>query len=798
MNIYDGAGRVSRQTQADGGAWRFDYGTAMQTLVTDPRGSTTIHRFNSQGFPESVTDALGQATTYTYATNSNLLAATTDPLGRVTRYGYDGLGNVTSITDPAGTVRRMTYESTFNKIISASNPVTPPTLFGYDTLGNMTTITDPRGKTTTLTYNAFGQALTITDPLGHTVTFAYDSAGNVTGIADPLGNTTRFEYDAAGRRLRRIDPRGKATQFSHDALDRVTLITDPLGSLTRFAFDPNGNLLTATDARNHTVGHTYDDMDRVQTRTDPLGAIERFVYNPLGNLTQRTDRQNQVSTFVYDVLNRLSTAHYADGSGTTFTYDGGGRLTRADDSSGGTLTSAYDALDRVIIAESTTSGTISYEYDAIGRRKTVAMPGLSSTTYEYDSGSRLRRVVQGPRVALLDYDDAGRRTLVTLPNGVSTEYEYDLASRLTGAIYRNGATVLGNLAYTYDGAGNRTRVTGSYARSLLPDPVATAIHDVANRQRVFGNKQMTFDANGNLTTIVDEGGTTQFSWDARDRLARIEGPGIAASFDYAFGRRTTKTINARSTQFLYDDVDAYGQLESGTLTTYLRSLAIDEPLSAASADRTLFALHDALGSTIAVLDQAGAPVTTYTYEPFGSTSVNGDELVTRFQFTGRENDGSAGLYYYRARYYHPALQRFISEDPLYRLTGAQCSPLSKGSQALNFYSYVENNPTGFIDPFGLNKKNCMANYFMKCLPDCAVLPGFTTWITTGGEVTADYFATKAFLHAAARNLVYPLKSSIFRGLASVATKATPVAALAALNWCIWSCLYEEGQCEGVW
>jgi RHS repeat-associated protein len=34
-----------------------------------------------------------------------------------------------------------------------------------------------------------------------------------------------------------------------------------------------------------------------------------------------------------------------------------------------------------------------------------------------------------------------------------------------------------------------------------------------------------------------------------------------------------------------------------------------------------------------------------------------------FLYTGWEND-LTGLYYYRARYYHPTLQRFISEDPI--------------------------------------------------------------------------------------------------------------------------------------
>jgi RHS repeat-associated protein len=60
-----------------------------------------------------------------------------------------------------------------------------------------------------------------------------------------------------------------------------------------------------------------------------------------------------------------------------------------------------------------------------------------------------------------------------------------------------------------------------------------------------------------------------------------------------------------------------------------------------------------------------------------------------FQFTGRENDGLAGLYYYRARYYDSDLRRFISEDPI----GTRGGP--------NLYAYAANNPVSFSDPLGL-------------------------------------------------------------------------------------------------
>jgi RHS repeat-associated protein len=33
-----------------------------------------------------------------------------------------------------------------------------------------------------------------------------------------------------------------------------------------------------------------------------------------------------------------------------------------------------------------------------------------------------------------------------------------------------------------------------------------------------------------------------------------------------------------------------------------------------------------------------------------------------FQFSGKPIDGSTGLYYFGARFYNPAIQRFITED----------------------------------------------------------------------------------------------------------------------------------------
>jgi RHS repeat-associated protein len=99
-------------------------------------------------------------------------------------------------------------------------------------------------------------------------------------------------------------------------------------------------------------------------------------------------------------------------------------------------------------------------------------------------------------------------------------------------------------------------------------------------------------------------------------------------------------------------------------------------------------LTDPLGSTVATTDSTGALATQYTYEPFGNTTSTGSATSNAFQYTGRENDGT-GLYFNRARYYSPRLQRFISQDPI-----------GFGGGDTNLYAYTFNSPTNLTDPGG--------------------------------------------------------------------------------------------------
>jgi RHS repeat-associated protein len=701
-NVYNAtSGRLIQQTLADGGVYQFVYtndatGKIIQTDVTDPRGKVRRVTLNAAGYRVSDTRALGQpeqqATTYTWQAGTNLLLSETDPLGRQTTYTYDAKGNITSVTRLAGTAQAVTttatYEPTFNQVASITDPLNHTTTFAYDSTGNLTTLTDPTNRQVTFTYNGQGQPLTITTPAG--TTQATYALGDLTTVTDPLGNVSTQATDGGGRVLRWTNPLGQQTQYAYDALNRVTQLSDPFGQTTAFTYDGNDNLLTLADAKNSVTQYTYDGKNRVATRKDPLLRQESFQYDGKDNLTQTTDRKGQVTTTTYDSRNRPAVVTYTDGATVQYTYDAGNRVTQVVDSVTGTITRGYDGLDRVT-SETTPEGTVTYTYDAASRRTSMAVAGQPTVNYSYDNANRLTQVSQGSDTATFAYDVAGRRSSLTLPNGVVVTYSYDAASRLTSLTYTQGAATLGNLTYSYDQVGRRIGSGGSFARTGVPDVINTANYDAANQQLTVGTTGATYDNNGNLATLTDTSGTTTYTWNARDQLVSLSGPSVTASFQYdAVGRRKQKTINGTTTNFLYDGLNVVQELNGTTPSAnLLTSLGIDETLLRTDSTGARSFLADGLGSTLALTDAAGLVQGEYTYEPFGKTIATGAASTNAFKYTGREDDGT-GLYYYRARYYHPGLQRFISQDPI-GFDGGD----------VNLYAYVGNDPGNWVDPLGL-------------------------------------------------------------------------------------------------
>jgi RHS repeat-associated protein len=138
--------------------------------------------------------------------------------------------------------------------------------------------------------------------------------------------------------------------------------------------------------------------------------------------------------------------------------------------------------------------------------------------------------------------------------------------------------------------------------------------------------------------------------------------------------------------------------------TYVYGSYVDEPLvKIDSAGTKLYYHANRQFSVTAMTNASGTVVERYAYSPYGVTTILAPDGSTvratsaignSYMFTGHRLDAEFAsssedaIYYYRARYYVPALGRFIGRDVLGYIDG------------LNLFGYVRGNPFTWNDPAG--------------------------------------------------------------------------------------------------
>jgi RHS repeat-associated protein len=319
------------------------------------------------------------------------------------------------------------------------------------------------------------------------------------------GVTPILRYDPLSR-----DALGRTCAESTYSTGGQSIRSSHIDSGEGFAFtDVRGTPLYAWDTAGQRVRTEFDALRRpshvwVKKGNDPEWLSQRMIYgeaaaNPEdSNLRGKTllhfDGAGLAVTDSYDFKGnllsskrRLATTYDAEPSWTALAG-----LTVTSD-----LLSAASAL-----LEGETFAT-STAYDALNRPTSMTQPDSSVILPSYNEAGLLDGVDVKIRdastattfVENIDYDSKGRRERIEYGNGTATAYDYDpLTYRLTRlkTTRASDSTILQNLFYTYDSAGN-----------------IVAIADTAHQTVFFAGQQVTPSA--------------EYEYDALYRLVKANG-----------------------------------------------------------------------------------------------------------------------------------------------------------------------------------------------------------------------------------------------------------------------------------
>lgn len=724
--------------------------------------------------PLTKTDALGRTTTSAYdATTGNLLRVTAPTVTvqgggtqtLVTQYtSYNSFGEVLSMTGPDGMVTSATYDSKTGENLSQTvdagaaphlNLLTSKT---YDMAGNAATAIDANGNKRGYWYDDRRQMTGYAVPTspnfiqyadytldgyqgclygadGTKTYFTRDVDGNVTNkqLSSTSGSRNyAYTYDIDDRLSTSTDPALNVTTQAYDAAGRVYQVINAKGKVAvQYAYTPNGKIASIADGNGNAISYTYDGLDRVIKTTWPDASYAADTYDAAGNVLTHRNRYGEVTAFTYDELNRKVTETPPSGSGDSmksYTYDFAGRIKTVSDANG-VFTYGYDTAGRMISVQRPDGKTIQYAYDANGNRTQLTWPDSYYVSYTYDQFDRVTVLKENSTTTLATYDYTSTYQRLTLgfANGRSSVYGYDTLNDVTSLTinFPNSGYPIPTLAYNYTYANTGQRASTSVALTNLvntngfiwnPTVSSTTTYTANNLNQyssvvntVSGTTNLTYDARGNLTGD----GTNSLSWDYKNRLTGTTNSLHSAAYAYdLFGRRSSKIVDGLTTKYLDDGIQEIAEYDgSGNLLRrYVYGPNPNEPLVmiTASSGAKLYHHADARGSIVATTDGSGNLVDSRAYGPYGEGTPSSG---TPFGFTGQRFDSETGLYYYHARYYHPALGRFLSPDPKHKRKkgdgsdgdGEQGSGDGKDADPHagdSTYAYAGNDPINNVDPSG--------------------------------------------------------------------------------------------------
>ena len=621
---YDSNNNLVKMTLPSGASQSYTYDSYHNVIkAVSPEGVTSRFTYDTYGNIKTVKLGSGSQTisaSAVYTANGDQVSSVTDALGQTTTYGYDTQTGVLNWTqapgETASTRTNYTHDQLYRTTKVQQSTAAVDYTYSKDLLSAISTAS---GTDYSFTYGVFDLTTAV-------------KAGSRTLISHSYTN------DQNRRLSRSVYGNGDAVSYSYDSFGRTTAVTyGDTGSTVSYAYDANSNLGQLTDGISGRVNrYSYDFLDRLmryEESGDGYSNIVQWGYDDENNLSSQTQTLNgstYASTYAYDKDNRLTKA--TEGAiSANYTYDSFSRMSGLTVKNGSSpvVNTAVTYVDPSSSATSTQVKTWNN--------------GKATYTYSYNSKGNISYISDGSLELDYRYDGYGRLTSVEcLSSGYTLLYHYDVGGNLTRRekIDPNQDRPRSTIAtYTYGNTDWPDLLTAFNGKSITYDAIGNPLSD--------GTWTYGWQHGRQLASMSKSGSSITYGYNADGKRISKAVNGTTYNYAYLGDTLTDLSWGSNRMHFTYDSLGPASVTHNGVKYFYLKN---------AQGDVT--GLVNASGTQVVsyTYDPWGAPMST------GGTMAATLGAVNPLRYRGYVYDTETGLYYLSSRYYNPVWGRFINAD----------------------------------------------------------------------------------------------------------------------------------------
>ena len=622
---YDSNNNLVKMTLPSGASQSYTYDSYHNVIkAVSPEGVTSRFTYDTYGNIKTVKLGSGSQTisaSAVYTANGDQVSSVTDALGQTTTYGYDTQTGVLNWTqapgETASTRTNYTHDQLYRTIKVQQSTAAVDYTYSKDLLSAISTAS---GTDYSFTYGVFDLTTAV-------------KAGSRTLISHSYTN------DQNRRLSRSVYGNGDAVSYSYDSFGRTTAVTyGDTGSTVSYTYDANSNLGQLTDGISGRVNrYSYDFLDRLmryEESGDGYSNIVQWGYDDENNLSSQTQTLNgttYTSTYAYDKDNRLTKATEGTISA-NYTYDSFSRMTGLTSKNGSTsvVNTAVTYVDPSSSATSTQVKTWNN--------------GKAAYTYTYDSKGNITSITGGGQEFEYRYDKYGRLiSAEDYPGGYVWTYTYDDGGNITQrglTDYYNNKNPNSILAtYTYGNADWPDLLTAFNGKSITYDAIGNPLSD--------GTWTYAWQHGRQLASMSKTGSSITYGYNADGKRISKTVNGTTYNYSYLGDQLTEMTWGSNKLHFTYDSIGPASVTYNGVKYFYLKN---------AQGDVT--GLVNASGTQVVsyAYDPWGAPMST------SGTMASTLGAANPLRYRGYVYDTETSLYYLSSRYYNPVWGRFINAD----------------------------------------------------------------------------------------------------------------------------------------